>query len=399
MALSIYIHIPYCLQRCRYCDFTTFEQSQILPPEQYTEMVKQEIRTRHVDLPDYTVSTIYFGGGTPSLIPAPLIVAILQEIANVGFSWTSQAEITLEINPATIDEKKLDLYLQHGINRFSVGAQTFSDPLLQLCGRKHSAADTRQTLRLFKDLRLNYSFDLLFALPGQTLEHVAADLTETLAFSPSHLSAYCLTVPDGHPMSLGRAPEDEQVAMFELIEQNLASAGILKYEISNFARPGFESRHNQAYWTNQDYWGLGLSSHSYLHKPNWGRRFWNAKSFEQYESQLSLAIDDLPTEQIEHLEEHEALTDFFHISLRTRAGLKFKEFETKFSQRQDLLQPRIARLLARNWLEPTTQGVRLTKAGELVSNQVFAELTFLGPDLAPNRGSVDNQESSSILES
>lgn len=380
MALSVYVHIPYCLQRCRYCDFTTFEASQILPPDQYVQMVLKEIRSRHQSMPTRELSTIYFGGGTPSLISSDLIVSILNELANAGFHWKSSAEITIEINPATVDERKLEAYITNGINRMSVGAQTFNDALLQMCGRRHSAADTVNTLRLLKSYGLNYSFDLLFALPGQTLAQVCEDVEQALEFDPAHLSAYCLTVPDTHPMALGRAPEDEQVQMFQEIEARLGRRGIQKYEISNFAKIGFESKHNQAYWSDRDYWGLGLSSHSYLKNTRYGSRFWNAKDFNTYESQLAKSLENWPAEQIEHLKEHEAMTDFCHMYLRTSQGLHFDDLRSKFG-RQNPIETRLKSLLDQRLLESTETGVKLSEKGQLLSNQVFADLTFLADDL------------------
>ena len=240
MSLAVYVHIPYCLQRCRYCDFTTFEWKEILPPAEYVELVRREIRGRHSFWSEREISTLYFGGGTPSLLEPELIVAIRDELAKAGFVFRTDAEVTIEINPATISPGKLDVYRAAGINRYSVGAQTFDDNLLKLCGRRHSADDTRATLELLRRHDLNYSFDLLFALPGQTEAGLARDLDEVVDFAPPHLSAYCLTVPEGHPMARGRAPEDDQARMFDLIERRLAAIDLRKYEISNFARPGFE---------------------------------------------------------------------------------------------------------------------------------------------------------------
>lgn len=379
MALSIYVHIPYCLQRCRYCDFTTFQHSEILPPQQYVEQVHAEIETRHHRWRDRQVDTIYFGGGTPSLLDSDLIISILHQLANVGFHWSNQSEITIEINPATMDEKKLDAYLNAGINRFSVGAQSFNDSLLQMCGRKHSAQDTRETLRILKARNLNYSFDLLFALPNQSLSQLRADLDEVCSFEPPHLSAYCLTVPEGHPMSRGRAPEDEQIEMFHLIENQLRSIGIEKYEISNFAKPGFESRHNLVYWKDQSFWGIGVSAHSYDRGAGpFGERFWNTKDIYKYGAQSKL--ESLPTDQSEQLLEHEAMTDFCHMFLRTKSGLSTAAVRNKFSAvSANLIADELELLLSEGLLESHGERVRLTPRGELISNQVFERLTFLPP--------------------
>jgi len=393
MALSVYVHIPYCLQRCRYCDFTTFEQSEILPPERYVGQVREEIRDRHHLWKDssHQIHTLYFGGGTPSLVDPGLIVNICDELANSGFEYAAGAERTIEINPATINRQKLEIYLQAGINRFSVGAQTFDDTLLALCGRKHSAQDTRDTLRLLQEYGLNYSFDLLFALPGQTIEGLKRDLVEVAQFSPPHLSAYCLTVPEGHPMSSGRPPEGQQIKMFDLIEKELLASGLHKYEISNFAKPGYESRHNQSYWNDAAYWGIGLSSHSYGPKIGaFGTRFWNPKSLKEYAVQATRTGSSwdeiLPADQREQLLEHESLTDFCHMHLRTLAGLPEAALRHKFAATTlEHLWPRLLRLEQSGLLIAQNGRWQLTSRGQLISNKVFEELTFSLKELEPGR--------------
>jgi oxygen-independent coproporphyrinogen-3 oxidase len=388
MALSVYVHIPYCLQRCRYCDFTTFEFTEILPPEKYVQQVRQEIRSRNHLWRDRDVETLYFGGGTPSLVDPQYILDIVDELANAGFNFKTSSELTIEINPATISEEKLRMYLKAGINRFSVGAQTFNDSLLKICGRKHSAQDTRETLKLLQRYNLNYSFDLLFALPGQDLEGVKKDLQEVAEFSPPHLSAYCLTVPEGHPMAAGRAPEGEQVEMFEAIEGALKDIGLLKYEISNFAKPGYESRHNLAYWNDSNYWGIGLSSHSYARDVGaFGTRFWNPKSLHQYAAQVNLSAENwrvLPETQREELLEHESLTDFCHMHLRTESGLPIDALRNKFRESTVAqVLPRLEELTRRQLLQTISNGWNLTPQGQLISNKVFEKLTFSAPELGP----------------
>lgn len=386
MALSVYVHIPYCLQRCRYCDFTTFEQSAMPPPDQYVAMVLDEIRLRRALWPHAEIATLYFGGGTPSLIAPELIVTIKRELANAGFTYSRGAEITIEINPATLTGASLDVYRTAGINRFSVGAQTFNDSLLALCGRRHTADDTRATLKLLAGE--NHSFDLLFALPGQSIADLERDLNEVGEFSPPHLSAYCLTVPEGHPMAAGRGPEGEQVAMFDLIEARLREFGLARYEISNFSRPGFESRHNLAYWRDRDYWGLGLSAHSYGRGfgPS-GTRFWNPKRLDQYSEQARRPpgaswTDTLPSNQFEVLQSHEALTDFCHIFLRTEDGLPEDALRQKFAlSAVEIALARLWRLNRDGMVETSQSRWRLTRRGRLLCNKALEELTFLPHDL------------------
>lgn len=384
MDIAIYVHVPYCLQRCRYCDFTTFEHDQILPPELYFDALKNEIRSRARFFQDRQIASLYFGGGTPSLVQAELIVATIHELANAGFALTANSEVTIEINPKTMDQEKFATYQKAGINRFSVGAQTFNDALLKTCGRKHNADDTRETLTFLKKSGANYSFDLLFALPGQTLRDLEKDLSEVVKYAPPHLSAYCLTVPESHPMAQGRAPEDEQIAMFDLIEQNLNTIGVKKYEISNFAKPGFESRHNLRYWSDQSFWGLGVSAHSYDAKNN--LRYWNPKNLDTYIRQAFEAptgdfpLGFLPASQQEWLKPHEQMTDFCHMYLRTMAGLPIGALRKKFLDVSPIL-PRLEGLTRRGLLEYLNGAWRLTREGVLLSNQVFAELTFLSDDL------------------
>ena len=373
---GIYIHIPYCLQRCIYCDFTTFEFSKIMPPEQYVEHLKKEIQTRSKFVPFENLTSIYFGGGTPSLLDAEHIVSLLQELHNAGFKTDMSTEITIEINPATVNEDNLRTYLQAGINRFSVGAQSFDDELLKSCGRRHNAEDTINTLELLKDY--NYSFDLLFALPKQTLAQLQKDLDLVNSYKPPHLSAYCLTVPEGHPMSYNRPEEEEQVEMFHLIENELKKSNLNKYEISNFSRPGFESKHNLLYWTYQSFWGLGLSAHSFFNRPNYGTRFWNPKSFNDYTEHIQnqVLISDLPSSQKEVLKTHEALTDYIHTHLRTVEGLNMSEFQALFSSYKPAVLERLEKLSKQDLICSEGDNFKLTQKGFLLSNFVFEYMAF-----------------------
>jgi len=258
--------------------------------------------------------------------------------------------------------------------------------LLKTCGRKHNAQDTHETLRLLRKYGLNYSFDLLFALPSQTAEDLDEDLAIVSDYAPPHLSAYCLTVPEGHPMSQGRAPENEQIAMFVNIERELKKAGLYKYEISNFAKPGFESRHNGIYWNDQSYWGLGLSAHSYNPDDGeFGLRFWNPKSLAAYEKQSGLTGSSfqsvLPPDQWEQLKQHEAMTDFSHMHLRTMAGMPEDALHTKFpALAVEAIRIRLERLKNSGWVELEKGRYRLTSEGQLISNKAFEELTFLASD-------------------
>jgi oxygen-independent coproporphyrinogen-3 oxidase len=387
MSFGIYVHIPYCIQRCTYCDFATYEQSKILPPQKYVELLFEEIRQKKNYYPARPLDTLYFGGGTPSLIPSELIVAIIQELAKHGFTTGPQTELTIEINPATVNEAKLEMYLSAGVNRFSVGAQTFEDRLLKMVHREHNAQQTLDTLELLRRYKLNFSFDILFALPSQTLDGLRRDVDIAIQQGAKHISPYCLTVPEGHPLSKGRPIEDDQVEMFEVIAQRLTENGFHQYEISNFSLPGFESRHNILYWDDEEYWGLGLSAHSYTKSSRWGSRFWNLANINEYEKQVlgangksfSHPQENLPSEQLEDLAKYQSLTDFCHTSLRMLKGLDVQKLTTKFSTEtaQKVLKI-LQRLKDTSLLEINDKGHwSFTKEGVLISNQIFAQLTFL----------------------
>lgn len=388
-SLGVYIHIPYCLQRCTYCDFATYVHTEIRPPQDYVSLVKKEIHNKkNLFLPKDSqrdLKTVYFGGGTPSLIDAHLLVELIEELRRAGFRTGPQTEITVEINPATVDEKKLDVYLSAGVNRFSVGAQSFSDRLLKMVHREHNAQQTRDTLALLRKYNLNFSFDLLFALPTQTLDELRYDVDVAIDLGAKHISPYCLTVPEGHPLSKNRPLEDDQVEMFEIIHSALTQKGQNRYEISNYAMPGFESKHNMLYWTDEEYWGLGLSAHSYSKSSTsapWGSRFWNLNSLDLYARQIEAGVA-LPKNQQENLEKHQALTDFCHTSLRLSTGLSVEKLVQKFGSNLAAAVAQTAQpMLHHKLVRFENNHYQLTEKGLLISNQVFERFTYLKNDLS-----------------
>jgi oxygen-independent coproporphyrinogen-3 oxidase len=384
---GIYIHIPYCLQRCTYCDFATYVHSEIKPPEFYVEQVKKEIANRKTFFPARRLDTLYFGGGTPSLIPAELIVDLISELAKFGYTTGPETEVTIEINPATVDERKLQTYLAAGVNRFSVGAQSFSDRLLKMVNREHNSRQTIETLELLRKYNLNFSFDLLFALPTQTVAELQNDVSIALQLGSSHISPYCLTVPESHPLSKNRPLDSEQIDMFEIIHNELTKNSFVQYELSNYALPGFESKHNMLYWTDVEYWGLGLSAHSYSKQSPWGSRFWNQNSFELYTSQIQregelASLQGFYGGQIETLQKHQSLTDFCYTSLRLNQGLSVEKLVRKFGEPCLKMVTKIAEPIVQRGLMQHENGhFRLTGPGLLVSNQIFEKFAFLEGEL------------------
>lgn len=390
MAFGVYVHIPYCLQRCTYCDFATYERSKILPSSEYVDVVLEEMRQTSGYQSPRPLDTLYFGGGTPSLLPAMEIVSIIDGLEKAGYPITEDTEVTIEINPATVDPEKLRIYLDHGINRFSVGAQTFDDALLKSVHREHTARQTMETLDLLQSHDVNFSFDILFALPGQSVAGLEKDLNLALQTGASHLSPYCLTVPEGHPLSHGRPPEADQVEMFRMIEDRLVAAGFDRYEISNFARPEKVSRHNLLYWTDQEYWAIGLSAHGYRKSPGWGLRYWNESNIKEYVTRVistrgqafQSPSDHRSTAHFEFLQAHQSLTDFCHTSLRLDRGLDLGHLEGKFGAAvRNEVTGRARVLEGRGLVSLTREACRLTTNGRLLSNRVFEEFAFLDHEM------------------
>lgn len=388
-SFGVYVHIPYCIQRCTYCDFATYEQSKILPPTDYTQLLIREIELKKSfflrDKSSQPIDTLYFGGGTPSLFAIKDIVQVIEALSRAGYPLSPDAELTMELNPGTVNEDKLNEYLKLGFNRFSVGAQTFNAAHLKRVHREHSVIDTLESLKLLKRYNLNYNFDLLFGMPHQTIAELDHDLSQALKILPPHISPYYLTVPEGHPLSKNRPLEDDQMIMFERIEQTLSQNGYNRYEISNYARPGYESKHNYLYWSDHSYWGIGLSSHSYLKQTvgaPWGHRFWNPNNIKIYQQEIGeLKTLESPTQladiYFETLKENQSLTDFCHTSLRRAKGLVLTDLQAKF------MPPSLARvykeldnLKERGLVQPTELGFTLTSKGKLISNWVFEKLTF-----------------------
>jgi oxygen-independent coproporphyrinogen III oxidase len=389
MGFGIYIHIPYCIQKCRYCDFTTLPLNHKMGMERYADLILQEFQARHTLFVGRKVRSIYFGGGTPSLLPLQDMGRILAQIRSAGFDLSELEETTLEINPGTIDQNRLDQYLVLGINRFSVGVQTFSDQRLKLVGREHTVNATQSDLALLKKAGVAYSVDFLFGLPGQGLSEFQDDLAQFVAWDPPHLSAYNLTVPKGHPLDRQRAPDGDQALMFDLLSEALSKIGVHRYELSNYARTGFEGVHNSLYWNDAEYLGLGVSAHSYLKtekSPN-GVRFWNSPSLRLYQDQVERSTPSdpfvtLPKNQYEVLQDHEALTDFCHTQLRKVAGLSWAALEDKFGHdTRQRVEKRLSEVPDSGLFKQSENGFSLSNQGFKIANQMFLHFTFLKSDL------------------
>jgi oxygen-independent coproporphyrinogen-3 oxidase len=367
MVAGVYLHIPFCKSRCSYCDFATDVYRGPEGVDRYIEALCAEIGkfANNGDL----IDTIYFGGGTPSLLSAGQIENILNVVRS-KFVTAEQIEITIEMNPATVTPASLKAFRDLGVNRASFGVQTFDDHLLKLLARGHDANDARTTFAMLRDAGFdNVSFDLIAGLPHQTLADWERNLDEAIALSPEHLSLYLLEVHQGTPLAVqiqsGRQPrpdEDLAAEMYEMLVEKLS--GYEQYEISNFARPGFESRHNSKYWQLDPVFGFGVSAHSFDGSQRYANERDTARYVELVETGLSPEVMrenvDLASEQA-------------FLGLRLENGLDLADYRKKFGV--DLLSrfaDEIAHLCSNELVDTSDGRLRLTGRGKLFSNEVFA---------------------------
>jgi oxygen-independent coproporphyrinogen-3 oxidase len=371
-AAGLYLHIPFCSSRCSYCDFATGLYNQELA-ERYVRALVADIRSsRHVG---DSVDTIYFGGGTPSLLTPSQLEVILACVYDC-FKIDSQSEITLEINPGSVNEEKLRAFRSLGVNRASFGAQTFDDAELAKLGRSHTTADT---LKTFADLRgvgfENVSFDLIAGLPGQTIDGWQRNIKQALELGPEHLSFYLLEVHSGTPLAehirRGIQPEpDDDLAgvMYKWMLEQAAQAGYEHYEISNLCRPGFHSRHNVKYWTADAYYGFGCSAHSY---DGAARRWSNHRDVLKYVSVVEAGESPIVDEQ--QLSQTDVRAEAVFLGMRLMQGVNMRRYRESFGvDLRDEHAEDLDRFCKAGLVELDGDSIRLTRTGALLSNEVFA---------------------------
>jgi len=371
-AAGLYVHIPFCSSRCSYCDFATgLYQSELA--ERYVHALVAEIRSSpHAGA---SVDTIYFGGGTPSLLAPSQLELILTTLYDC-FKIDPKPEITLEINPGSVDAEKLHAFRSLGINRASFGAQTFDDAELAKLGRSHTSADTLNT---FSDLRTagfhNVSFDLIAGLPGQTLAGWQRNIAQALALHPEHISFYLLEVHSGTPLAehirRGIQPEpDDDLAgvMYRWMLEQAAGAGYEHYEISNLCRPGFYSRHNVKYWIAAPYFGFGCSAHSY---DGAIRRWSNHRDMVRYVTIVENGESPVVDEQ--KLSQTDVRAEALFLGMRLMQGVDTRRYRESFGvDLRDEHGEELDRFCKAGLLELDGDLIRLTRTGALLSNEVFA---------------------------
>lgn len=371
---GVYFHIPFCRHKCLYCNF--FSVADFRRREQVVAAMRSELSARAEGWSDREVKTVYFGGGTPSLLPAEDISALLDGVKR-SLQILPDAEITLEANPDDITAEKASRWLSAGINRISIGVQSFDDMALAFMERRHTGADAvRAVERLRKAGFGNITIDLIYGIPGRDDKALERDVETALALGVEHISAYALTVEKGTALDvrIGRgrlpAPNDEEAARqyFQVVDR-LETAGFQRYEVSNFARPGYRSRHNSAYWSGDAYLGIGPSAHSFD-----GRRLrrWNEASIAKYLD--GSQIDHIPygEETLSHLD---LRNEMVMTSLRTAEGLSLDIFKSRFGD--EALESLLA--LARKYIEQglaeISEGhLRITRTGWFFTDGISSDL-------------------------
>lgn len=384
--LGIYIHIPFCKQKCYYCDFVSFSNKEEYI-EKYVETLKREIDS--YDLSNYNITTIYIGGGTPSRIPSEKIQEILekirQKILKNQTKWEN-IEITIELNPGTVDEEKIKKYKKIGINRLSIGLQSTNNKLLKEIGRIHTFEDFKDTYNTVKKVGFeNINVDLMIGLPNQTISDVKDSLNEIIKLNPTHVSVYSLIVEENTKMEklinnkeLQLPDEELERQMYWYVKNTLELNGYNHYEISNFAKKGKESKHNLNCWEQKEYIGLGLAAYSYLN----GVRYGNTSDIEKYINvQDFLNRSELEESGIRIVDEVQSLEDkrkeYMLLGLRKIDGVSIQKFKEKFVENPIFLfRKELEKLVNEELIAIDGDCIRLTNKGLDLANIVWEEFVY-----------------------
>ena len=367
--MEIYVHIPFCLRKCQYCDFLSFPCSGE-GRTRYLAALGQEIACCGREYTEGAVTSVYFGGGTPSLLSGEEMAALMEALRR-KFHLTEEAEITMEANPGTLTASCLAEYRQAGINRLSIGCQSVHDGELAVLGRIHRYEDFRESYGMAREAGFaNINVDLMYGLPGQTVVSWRQSLETVCALGPEHISAYSLIVEEGTPfaeMVLELPGEEEERQMAEDVKEILAARGYARYEISNFARPGFACRHNIGYWDGTPYLSFGLGASSYME----GVRWRNTRSREKYLKNVS--SPECLRRDVEILTIENQMEEFMFLGLRMTAGVRRSEFAKRFGMSMnEVYGEKIEHFVREKLLTNSGDRVFLTDRGMDLANRVMA---------------------------
>ncbi|GAB4073393.1 radical SAM family heme chaperone HemW [Barrientosiimonas marina] len=372
-AQSVYIHIPFCQQICYYCDFNKafYKEKQATD---YIEALAQEMNTQVPGL-NNPVKTIYIGGGTPTALTIYQMRSLLQVISS-KFDVSSCSEFTIEGNPGDFNSDMIELLKSYGVSRISLGVQVFDDAFLKEIGRLHTVSDVYRTLDSLQQHHFNnISLDLIYALPNQTVEHFRQTLDEAVAFDLPHYSAYALQIEPKTAFyrrykkgKLHRPPQEEEVEMYHILKKTMRHLGTRQYEISNFAKPGFESQHNLVYWDNEYYYGFGAGAHGYLP----GKRVSNIGPLPDY---VQKAMEDgKPVVHTEEIGLKEMIEEEMFLGLRKTEGVNADRFMSRYGfSLETLFNDALAFLSKKGWLQQNGNNLQLTDKGMLFGDDVFEQ--------------------------
>ncbi len=361
---AIYVHWPFCAKKCPYCDFNSHVREQV-DQKAWQQAMLREIETFAANFPNLKAASIFFGGGTPSLMPPDTTAAIIDAVQRF---WTPEhpIEITLEANPSSVEAARFSEYAAAGVNRVSIGVQSFKDMSLKFLGRLHSAAEAEQAIKVARDNFSRVSFDLIYALPQQSLEDWRTELRHALEFSPSHLSLYQLTIEEGtafyHQFQRGKFTlpgEDDAAALFELTQEMTAEAGLPAYEVSNHARPSEQSRHNLAYWQGRPYVGIGPGAHGRLPSDRKGAAIAHQQVRRPEDWLNAVAASGVGLLDVETIEPEERAIEAIMMGLRLAKGVSRVDFENQFARKLDSM------LDARSTTELRASGYVFDEAGHV----------------------------------
>ncbi|RST61499.1 radical SAM family heme chaperone HemW [Siminovitchia terrae] len=373
---SAYIHIPFCEHICHYCDFNKFFMNG-QPVDEYLQLLEKEFDLYRAQFPDMNLKTIFVGGGTPTALNVRQLDELCSAIRK-KLPFSEGGEFTFEANPGDLTLDKLHVLSNYGVNRLSFGVQSFNDELLRKIGRSHEVKDVYRSISHAQQAGFsNISIDLIYALPGQTVEDFSDTVQKAVELDLPHYSGYSLIVEPKtvfyNLMRKGKLKlpgEDQEAAMYEMLINQMEKSGLQQYEVSNFSKPGFQSIHNLVYWNNEEYYGFGAGAHGYVK----GIRYSNYGPLKKYMEPLGK--DLLPVFEQHQVTDREKMEEEMFLGLRKRIGVSIPDFVKKFSiNPRVLFQQQIEDLTSKGWLEEKNDSIRLTRQGLFLGNEVFQ--TFL----------------------
>lgn len=370
--LGVYIHIPFCASKCAYCDFYSLADCEKLMPK-YHNAIIEHIRASTVQLQEYFVDTVYFGGGTPSFYGARKLMEIFNELKRCGLVYKT-AEVTVECNPDSMKRHDLSILLEAGVNRLSIGAQSANDDILKIIGRRHNWLQVETAMKNARSEGFeNISLDLIYGLPSQTKTDWADTLAKAIALKPEHISCYGLKLEKGTPMySYKDSPflpdDDEQADMYLYTVETLERFGYRQYEISNFAQRGREARHNLKYWHLRDYIGFGPGAHSFVN----GIRYSYVKDLPRYIR--GIQNEDTIIDEYERIGPLERAAEYIMLGMRTIRGISEKEYHRFYRSSFEPIEEMLKEYEYKGWARRENDRWRFTPSGFLLSNLLIGLL-------------------------